>query len=249
MKGLKDKTAIVTGGGTGIGFATVLRLLEEGCRVGVLDWSDSGENELTKLGNVHFEKCDITIDEQIELGVKEIANRFGSPSLLVNNAVNFIFNGVDATSEQMDEICRTNIRGTSRVTHYLLQHFRKNKGGSIVNLSSVSGFVGQENFATYTATKFAIRGLVKSWAVDLARENIRVNSVCPGTVLTDGFERAVSQMGMNLAQGKEAYGKKHLLRRIAEPSEIASAITFLLSDDASFITGTDLIVDGGYLAA
>ena len=194
-------------------------------------------------------KCDITKDDEIENAVKEIVDKLGAPSYLVNNAVNFIFKGIDASADEMDKICQTNIRGTSRVTHYVLPHLRKNKNSSIVNISSISGFVGQQNFATYTATKFALRGLVKSWAVDLARENIRVNCVCPGAVQTEGFVNAIQKMGMTIEQAQKEYGKTHLLNRIAQPAEIAAAVVFLLSDDASFITGSDLIVDGGYLAA
>ena len=108
--------------------------------------------------HIQFVKCDITNDNEIEKAVKEIAEKLGPPSYLVNNAVNFIFKGIDASAEEMDKICRTNIRGTSRVTHYVLPYLRQNKGGSIVNISSISGFVGQQHFATYTATKFALTG-------------------------------------------------------------------------------------------
>lgn len=251
MKGLKGKIAIVTGGSTGIGLSTVIRLAEEKCKVGIIDINKPDLNgELICLNDhIHFTKCNITDDAEIEKAVKEIAEKFGPPGLLVNNAVNFIFKGIDATSEEMDQICQTNIRGTSRVTHYVLPYLRQNKGSSIVNVSSISGFIGQESFATYTATKFALRGLVKSWAVDLAKENIRVNCICPGTVQTQGFLNAIKKMGMTVEQAHREYGKTHLLNRIAQPAEIAAAIAFLLSDDASFITGSDLIVDGGYLAA
>lgn len=251
MKGLKGKCAIVTGGSTGIGLATVIRLVQEGCQVGIMDINPFPRTEDMNWlqTHIHFVSCNITIDESIAKAVQEIVATIGAPSLLVNNAVNFIFKGVDAGVEEMDTICQTNIRGTSRVTHHVIPYLRKNKGGSIVNISSVSGFVGQENFATYTATKFALRGLVKAWAVDLAKENIRVNSVCPACVQTEGFVNAIKKMGMTLEQAQVSYGKTHLLNRIALPAEIAAAVAFLLSDEASFITGSDLIVDGGYLAA
>lgn len=251
MKGLHGKCAIVTGGSTGIGLATVVRLVEENCKIGILDINPPqlNEDQYWMREHIQFVKCDITSDNDIEKAVHEIAETFRPPSYLVNNAVNFIFKGIDASSEELDCICRTNIRGTSRVTHFVLPYLRQNKGCSIVNISSVSGFVGQQHFATYTATKFAIRGLVKSWAVDLAVENIRVNCVCPGAVQTEGFVNAIQNMGMTLEQAQQEYGKTHLLNRIAQPSEIAAAVAFLLSDDASFITGSDLIVDGGYLAA
>lgn len=251
MNGLKGRVAIVTGGSTGIGLSTVLRLAQEDCKVGIIDVNkmDSCEELLHYKDRIHAVHCDITKDNEIEEAVSEIATRFGPPSLLVNNAVIFILKGIDASIEEMDKICQTNIRGTSRVTHYVLPYLRQNKGSSIVNISSISGFIGQQNFATYTATKFALRGLVKSWAVDLAMENIRVNSVCPGCVQTEGFVSSIKKMGMTLEQAQKDYGKTHLLNRIAQPAEIASAVAFLLSEDASFITGSDLIVDGGYLAA
>jgi dihydroanticapsin dehydrogenase len=251
MNGLNGKVAIVTGGSAGIGLSTVIRLVQENCKVGIIDVNALDFNEeLNQLkDHIHFVFCDITQDHKIQNAIQEIADTFGPPSLLVNNAVSFTLKGIDATVEEMDKICQTNIRGTSRVTHYVLPFIKQNKSGSIVNISSISGFVGQQNFATYTATKFALRGLVKSWAVDLAKENIRVNSVCPGCVQTDGFVSSIKKMGMTLEQAQVEYGKTHLMNRIAQPSEIAAAIAFLLSDDASFITGSDLIVDGGYLAA
>lgn len=251
MKGLQGKVAIITGGSTGIGLAVATRLIDEGCKVGILDINEELQCDDISLraNEMLLVKCDITKDDEISNAIQRITDRLGHPSYLVNNAVNFIFKGADASVADWDAICQTNIRGTSRVTHYVLPGIRHNKGGAIVNISSISGFVGQENFATYTATKFALRGLVRSWAVDLAKDNIRVNSVCPGTVQTQGFVNAILKMGMTLEQAVYEYGKTHLLNRIAQPSEIASAVAFLLSDDASFITGSDLIVDGGYLAA
>jgi dihydroanticapsin dehydrogenase len=251
VKGLKGKCAIVTGGSTGIGLATVIRLAEENCKVGIIDINPFRyDKDLIWLAEyIHFVRCDITNDTEIKNAVKEISEKLGPPSFLVNNAVNFIFKGIDASAEEIDKICQTNIRGTSRVTHYTLPFLRQNQGSSIVNISSISGFVGQQNFATYTATKFALRGLAKSWAVDLAKENIRVNTVCPAAVQTEGFVEAIKKMGMTIEEAQKEYGKTHLLNRIAQPYEVAAAVAFLLSEDASFITGTDLLVDGGYLAA
>jgi dihydroanticapsin dehydrogenase len=251
MKGLKGKCAIVTGGSTGIGLATIIRLAEEGCKIGNIDVNglQLNDEQVWLQQHTHSVKCNITKDAEIETAVKEIVEKLGPPTFLVNNAVNFIFKGINASVEEIDTICQTNIRGTSRVTYHVLPYLRQNKNSSIVNISSVSGFVGQQNFATYTATKFALRGLAKSWAVDLAKENIRVNTVCPAAVQTEGFENAIKAMGMTIDEAQKEYGKTHLLNRIAQPSEIAAAVAFLLSTDASFITGTDLAVDGGYLAA
>lgn len=250
MRGLKGKTAIVTGGATGIGAAIVRRLVEEGVRVGVLDRRPPAEQAGAGLGGgARFEICDITRDAEIERATGALRAAFGPAHILVNNAALFLFYGADAPREEFEKICQVNILGTSRVTHYVLPQLRENRGGSIVNLSSVSGFAGQKGFATYTATKFAIRGLTKAWATDLGAEGIRVNAVIPSAVRTEAFEAAVRDMGLTLEQARRKYGAWHLLRRIAEPAEVAAAVAFAASDEASFMTGSDLIVDGGYLAA
>ena len=125
---------------------------------------------------------------------------------------------------------------------------KKNRGGSIINFSSVSGFIGQSNFATYNATKFAIRGLTKCWAQDLAPFNIRVNTLCPGYIYTKAFVDSCEKLGLNIEEENKRASAMHLLNRQGKPEEVAAATAFLASEDASFITGSDLIVDGGYLA-
>ncbi len=120
--------------------------------------------------------------------------------------------------------------------------------GSIVNFSSVSGFVGQADFATYNASKFAIRGLTKCWAQDLAPDNIRVNSICPGYIYTSAFISACKTLGRDVGEEDRKAGELHLLGRQGQPPEVAAAVAFLASDDASFMTGSDLVVDGGFLA-
>ena len=250
MKGLKEKTVLVTGGSTGIGLATVLRLIEEGCKVAFLDCNKPDEkSELLLKGKAHYYQADITNDERLAEVAQEVESDLGPISLLVNNAALFILKGADASVEEFERILRTNVVGSSRVLHHFLPQIRKHPKGAIVVISSVSGFVGQENFATYTATKFALRGLVKSWAADMAKENIRVNSVCPACVETKAFREAVEGAGIPLEKAKEDYGKCHLLNRIAAPEEVASVVAFALSDEASFMTGSDIIVDGGYLAS
>ena len=121
-------------------------------------------------------------------------------------------------------------------------------GGSIINFSSVSGFVGQASFATYNATKFAIRGLTKCWAQDLAPFGIRVNSLCPGYIYTSAFVNSCRDLGLDIEAEDRRAAALHLLGRQGQPEEVAAAAAFLASDEASFITGSDLLVDGGYLA-
>jgi dihydroanticapsin dehydrogenase len=120
--------------------------------------------------------------------------------------------------------------------------------GRIVNFSSISGLVGQAEFATYNATKFAIRGLTKCWAEDLARFGIRVNSLCIGYIYTSAFEDSCRALGREIAEENARASSMHMLGRQGRPDEVAAAAAFLASDDASFMTGSDMVVDGGYTA-
>jgi len=131
---------------------------------------------------------------------------------------------------------------------YIVPQMKNNGGGSIINFSSVSGFVGQSNFATYNATKFAIRGLTKCWAQDLAPFGIRVNTLCPGYIYTKAFINSCEKLGLDMEEENKRASAMHLLNRQGKVEEVAAAAAFLASDDASFITGSDLLVDGGYLA-
>ena len=123
--------------------------------------------------------------------------------------------GVEASVEEIEESCRVNIRGTSRVAHHVVGQLRENGGGSIVNLSSTSGFVAEENCATYNMTKFAIRGLTKCWALDLGKENIRMNAVCPSYVLTKPFVDYLDAFGPNREEEEKKINDLHMLGRVA----------------------------------
>jgi len=138
--------------------------------------------------------------------------------------------------------------GTSLVAKHVVPQMKRLGGGSIVNFSSVSGFVGQANFATYNATKFAIRGLTKCWAQDLAPFGIRVNTICPGYIYTSAFVNSCASLGLDLEGENRRASAMHLLNRQGRPEEVAAAVAFLASDESSFMTGSDLVVDGGYLA-
>jgi NAD(P)-dependent dehydrogenase (short-subunit alcohol dehydrogenase family) len=249
VKGLRGRAAVVSGAASGLGEAIVRRLREEGCRVAGLDLSAPRAELRAELGeDVRFYACDLTDDARLAETAQRIRDEIGTPSILVNNAALFIFRGAEASVEELDRICQVNIRGTSRLTHHILPFLRENGGGSIINLSSVSGFVGQASFATYNATKFAVRGLAKCWATDLAPENIRVNALCPGYIESPVFARNCAEQGLDYDAENKRVGALCLMNRQGRPDEVAAAAAFLASDDASFITGSDLLVDGGFLS-
>jgi len=249
MKGLAGKIAVVSGAASGLGEAIVRRLAEEGCRIAGIDLSEPRPELRAEFGAiVTFYTSDLADDARIAEIARRIRAEVGAPSILVNNAALFVFRGVDASADEIDRICQVNIRGTSRLTHHLLPFLRENGGGSIINLSSVSGFVGQSSFATYNATKFAVRGLTKCWAVDLAPEKIRVNALCPGYIESPAFARYVAEFKLDYDAENKRAGALCIMNRQGKPEEVAAAAAFLASDDASFITGSDLLVDGGYLA-
>jgi dihydroanticapsin dehydrogenase len=202
-----------------------------------------------RTGNgVQFKQLDIGNEEAVAGFFKELDDLGQTIDVLVNNAAYFNFKGTEATTAEWDAILRVNVIGTSLMAQYCVPLLKKSEGASMINMSSVSGFIGQASFATYNATKFAIRGLTKCWAIDLSPFGIRVNTVCPGYIWTEAFENSCIQTGLDIEEEARRVSQMHVLGRLGKPAEVAGAVAFLASNDASFITGEDLMVDGGYLA-
>ncbi len=255
MNRLKGKVAVITGAGAGIGRATAELFAEEGAAVVIAERDEStGRDAQEQIKNAGGRALFVRTDVSDETSVKQMAaqavSAFGSVQILVNNAAIFILKGIDATPEEWRPMLDINIMGPALVAKHIVPAIRSSGGGSIVNLASISSFIAQPNFVTYNTTKAAILGMTRCMAMDLAPDNIRVNSVCPGVVWTQIVEKQANAMGLDRAAADvhPQWAGAQLIQRCADPREIAHAILFLASDDASFITGSHLMADGGYTA-
>lgn len=253
---LAEKIAIVTGAGEGIGRDVAQLFAEEGAAVGILERDEllasRAASEIADATGMPtaFAVADVTDDGAVAVGLAQIAERIGSPSILVNNAGAFVFKGLEATKEDWRTVMDVNVMGPAIVSKHAVEYMRSTGGGAIVNMGSVSGVIAQREFLTYNASKGAVLEMTRCMALDLSSDGIRVNSVSPGGVWSASVQRFAAESGWSreTAGQQPNLGLETMLKRVAEPREVAWAVLFLSSDEASFITGANLMVDGGWTA-
>jgi NAD(P)-dependent dehydrogenase (short-subunit alcohol dehydrogenase family) len=249
MRGLKDKIAIVTGGATGIGRAIMERLCQEGISVTFSGISDGGEATqrecLAKGYRVQFVRGDMGDETFCRRLVSTALEKWGQLNYLVNNAFSFTAKGINATREDWIRTMTVGPIGYATMGQLVAEPMKRQGGGAIVNLSSISAHIAQPERWTYNAAKGAVTQLTRCMALDLSSYNIRVNAISPGWIWTREVDKAA---GYDRAKWGPIWGKFHMLRRLGEVEECAAPVAFLLSDEASFITATEVMVDGGYCA-
>jgi NAD(P)-dependent dehydrogenase (short-subunit alcohol dehydrogenase family) len=245
----KDKVALVTGGSFGIGRATALAFARKGAKVVLADWIENQEtmDMIENLGGIAiFVKCDVSKSDDVEALIKKTIDTFGQLDFAYNNAG---IEGASATTqdcseENWDKTIGINLKGIWLCMKYEIPIMLQKGKGVIVNCASVAGLVGFQGLPAYVASKHGVIGLTKTAALEYAKLGIRVNVVCPGVIQTPMIDRLTGKKKESIEQFKEL----EPIGRFGEPEEIANAVIWLCSDEASFVTGIEIPVDGGFVA-
>ncbi|MGD9631320.1 MAG: SDR family NAD(P)-dependent oxidoreductase [Pyrinomonadaceae bacterium] len=245
------KSIVVTGGALGIGKAACEIFAERGASLAILDWDEkAGEDTRRSIeangGEAMFHRVNVAEFGAVEAAIRSAAEAFGSiDSLVVSAGIQRYGTAVTTEEGQWDEVMSVNLKGAWNAARASIPYIR-NQGGTIVNVSSVQALASQQNVLAYTASKHGLIGLTRSMAMDFAKEGIRVNAVCPGTVDTPMLQWAAS-LDPDPDSVYEACNAMHPIGRIAQPREVAEVIAFLAHDSSSFVTGAVWTVDGGLL--
>ncbi|GAB1397512.1 MAG TPA: 3-oxoacyl-ACP reductase FabG [Saprospiraceae bacterium] len=244
MKRLENKIAIVTGGASGIGKATSIKFLQEGAKVIIWDVAEQKALETVKElaqdgSSIEFMKVDTTSFENVQQAAQTVADKYGRLDILVNNAgVTRDATLKNMTEEQWDLVINVNLKGVFNCAKAVMPHMVANNYGRIINAASVVALYGNFGQTNYVATKAGVIGMTKTWARELGRKNITVNAIAPGFIATE----MMLTIPENVLQG---FKDKTPLARLGNPSEVANVYAFLASEEASFISGTVISVDGG----
>lgn len=253
---LENKVAIVTGGARGIGKATCRLLAEHGGKIAVTDIiDDEGKSvvkEIQKEGHIaEYYHLDISNEKKVSAVFAQINEKFGSIDILVNNAGISGSNSPthETSQEDWQKVIDINVNGVFFCTKHAVPYMKKQSGGgSIINLSSIYGIISAPDLPAYHASKGAVRLMTKTDALLYAKERIRVNSVHPGYIWTPLVEELASRSDEGVEKFRENLASKHPVGNVGKPEDIAYGILYLASDEAGFVTGSELVIDGGYTA-
>lgn len=248
---LKDKTAIITGSGNGIGRAIATRFAKEGASITVAELEEEAGRETAEIiaaagGNALFHQTDTSNSDSVQAMVAATVAHFGTVNLLVNNAAAFVFGNVEeVTQADWERVFGVNVIGYANTVRHCLPEFRKNGGAAVVNIASISSFIAQPEFVPYNTSKGAAAQLTRCLAMDLAKDNVRVNAICPGSVRTRATDRHIASLGLDPETAYAEFAQDALMKRMGKPEEIAAGALFLASDESSFMTGAHIVIDGG----
>jgi NAD(P)-dependent dehydrogenase (short-subunit alcohol dehydrogenase family) len=246
------QTVVVTGGAMGIGAAIVDRFARDGASVAILDVDSQGARREERLrsegASVRFYRCDVGNEEQVRESIEEAARALGPIRILVNNAgVNSYFDATEMTSADWDGVFAVDLKGAWHCSKHALPFMQAAGGGSVINIASIHAFMTLKGMFPYAAAKSGLLGLTRSLALDYAAHAIRVNAICPGWIRSHLVEEWLARQP-DPAAAEASVLSVHPLGRIGTPADIANLACFLASDEATFITGSTMLIDGGLSA-
>ena len=251
MDRLKSKNVVVTGAGNGIGESIATLFAKEGAHVLVADIEEQSainiaNKIITNGGNATYHVVDTSDKKSVNKLMNFAVENIGEIDILVNNAAAFVFGKIDEiTDEDWFKVFGVNVIGYANCVREILPSFRRQKKGVVVNIASVSSFIAQPEFIPYNSSKGAVLQLTRCLAMDLAKENIRVNALSPGSIRTRATNRHIESLGLDHEESYKEFGKASLLNRMGRPEEIAYGALFLATEESSFMTGSNMIIDGG----